>query len=66
MRNTYKILIGKLAGKKILRSPRHGCEDNIRTDLIEIGSECVDWMQLAQDGQKWLAVANTVMNIRVP
>jgi len=50
MRNAYKILVGKPEGKRPLGRHRHRWEDNIRMGLREIGSEGVDWIHLAQDG----------------
>jgi hypothetical protein len=66
IRNAYNILLGKLEGKKPLRRPRYRWKDNIRIDVREIGWEIVDWIHLAQDGDQWLALVNTVMNFRVP
>jgi hypothetical protein len=66
MRNTYKILIGKLEGKRSLRRPRREWEDSIKTDVREMGWEYVDWMNLAQDLDHRQALVNTVMNFRVP
>jgi hypothetical protein len=40
--------------------------DNIKIDLREIGWDCVDWIDLAQDRDQWRALLNTVMNLRVP
>jgi hypothetical protein len=66
MRNAYNILFGKPEGKIPLGRPRHRWEDIIRTDLTEIGLECVDWMRLAQDRDQWRALVNMVMNLEVP
>jgi len=52
--------------KKPLEGHRRRWEDNIRLDLRGIGWEGVDWMVLAEDGDQWHAVVNTVMNLRVP
>ena len=41
-------------------------EDNIKMDLQEVGGDCGDWMELAQDRDKWRALVSTVMNLRVP
>jgi hypothetical protein len=46
--------------------PRHGWEDNIKLDLMEIGVDEANWIQLAQDRVQWLAFMNMVMNLRVP
>jgi hypothetical protein len=65
-RNTYKILMGKLQGKRSLRRPRHRWMDNIKTDLREIGWGGMDWIYLHQDWDQWRALLNTVMKRRVP
>jgi hypothetical protein len=49
MRNAYKILVGKLKRKRLLRISRHRWEYNIKMDLKETGYEGVDWINLAQD-----------------
>ena len=53
-------------GKRPLGRPRLRWDDNIRMDLREVGGGCGDWMELAQDRDRWLALVNTVMNLRVP
>jgi hypothetical protein len=53
-------------GKRPLRRPRRRYEDNIGIDLREVGWEDVDWIHLAEDRDKWLALVNTIMNLRVP
>jgi hypothetical protein len=65
-RNAYRILVGKLEGKRSLGRPRHGWEDNIRMDLREIGWGGMDWIDLAQDRDGWRALVNMVMNLRIP
>jgi hypothetical protein len=65
-RNAYRLLVGKSEGKRPLGRPRHRCVDNIKMDLLEIGWGGVDWIGLAQDRDKWRAVVNAVMNLRVP
>jgi hypothetical protein len=50
MRNTYKILIGKPAGKRSLGRPRRRWEDNTKMDLMEMGSEGVDWLRTETSG----------------
>jgi hypothetical protein len=46
--------------------PRRRWEDNIKMDLQEVGGSCGDWMELVQDRERWRALANAVMNLRVP
>ena len=64
-RSVHRVLVGKPEGKRPLGRPRHGWEDNIKTDL-EVGRGCGDWMELAQDRNRWRALVSTVMNFRVP
>jgi hypothetical protein len=64
-RKVYKVLMGKPEGKKSLGRPRRRWEDGIRMDLRGIGWGSVDWMQLAQDRDRWRAVVSAVMNLRV-
>jgi hypothetical protein len=52
--------------KRPLGRPRRRWEDNIKIDLQEVGSGCEDWMELAQDTDRWRALVSTVMNFRVP
>jgi hypothetical protein len=65
-KDTYGVAVEKLEGKRQLGRPRRRWEDNIKLYLQEIGWERVDWIALAQDRDKWGAVVNTVMNLRVP
>jgi hypothetical protein len=65
MRDAYKILVGKSQGKRPLGRPRRRWE-NIKMDLREMGFADVEWIRLAQDGDLWRALANTVMNLLVP
>jgi hypothetical protein len=58
--------VGKPEGRMPLRRPRHRWDDNIRMDLREVGWGFVDWMELAQDRDKWRALVSAVMNLRVP
>ena len=46
--------------------PRRRWEDNIKVDLQEVGGGCGDWMELAESRERWRALVNTVMNLRVP
>jgi hypothetical protein len=64
-RNVYRALMGKPEGKRPPERPRRRWEDGIRIDLSEIGWGSVDWIQLAQDRDRWRALVNTVMNLRV-
>jgi hypothetical protein len=64
-RKMYKVLVGKPEGKIPLVRPRCRWEDGIRMDIREIGLGGVDWIRLAQDRDRWLAVVSAVMNLRV-
>jgi len=61
----YRFLVGKPEGKSPLGRPRCRWEDNIKMDLQEVGGGCGDWMELAQDIDRWRALVSTVMNILV-
>ena len=65
-RELHKVLLGKPEGKRPLGRPRRRWEDNIKMDLQEMGGDCKDWMELAQDRDRWRALVSTVMNLRVP
>ena len=60
----HRVLVGKPEGKR--PRPRRRWEDNIKTDLQEVGGGCGDWMELAQDRDRWRALVTTVRNLRVP
>jgi hypothetical protein len=64
-RGNYKASVGKPERNRPLGRPRRRWEDGIRMDFREIGWGSVDWIQLAQDRDRWRAVVNTVMNLRV-
>jgi hypothetical protein len=66
VRGAYNILVGRPEGRRPLGRPRRRWEDNIKIDLREICFGDVDWINLAQARDKWRAVVNTVMNLRVP
>jgi hypothetical protein len=59
-------LVGKPEGKKPLGRSWRRWEDNIKMDLQEVGCRCMDWIKLAQDRDRWLALVNAVINLRVP
>ena len=61
-RGVHRVLVGKPEGKR----PRRRWEDNIKMDLQEVGGGCGDWMELAQDRDRWQALVGTVMNLGVP
>ena len=65
-RGVYSVLVGKPEGKRPLGRPTRRCEDDIKMDLQEVGGSCGDWMELAQDRDRWRGLVNTVMNLRVP
>ena len=66
MEGVHRVLVGKPEGKRPLGRPRRRWEDNIKMDLQEVGADCEDWMELAQDRDRWRALVSTVMNILVP
>jgi hypothetical protein len=63
-RNVYRVLVGKPEGNRPLGRPRRSWDDGIRMDLRDIGWGSVDWIQLAQDRDRWRALVNTVMKLR--
>jgi hypothetical protein len=65
-RNAYRLLVGKPEGKRPQGRPRRRWVDNIKVNLLEIGWSGVDWIGLTQDRDKWKALVNAVMNLRVP
>jgi hypothetical protein len=65
-RNAYRVLVGKPKGKRPLGRPRRRWVDNIRLDLGEVGWGSVDWIGVAQDRNRWRALVNSVLNLRVP
>jgi len=58
--------MGKPDGKRRLRRPRLRWEDNIKMDLQEVGCGSTDWIDPVQDRDRWLALVNAVINLRVP
>jgi len=65
-RGVHRVLVGKPEGKRPLGRPRHRWEDNIKMGLQEVGGGHGDWMELAQDRDRWWALVGTVRNFRVP
>jgi hypothetical protein len=65
-RNVYRLLVGKAEGKSPLERPRCRWVDNIRMDLGEVGWGHVDWIGLSHDSNRWRALVNSVLNLRIP
>jgi len=65
-RGVNRVLVGKPGKKRPLGRHRRKWEDNIKMGLQEVGCGCVDWMELAQDKDRWRALVNAVMNLWVP
>jgi hypothetical protein len=61
-RKVHKVLVGNPEGKRLLGKPKSRWEDGIKMDLKQTGWESVEWIHLAQDRGRWLAVVNTEMN----
>jgi hypothetical protein len=64
-RGAYRISVGRPEGRRPLGRPRRRWEDNIKMDLQEVGW-AMDWIDLAQDRDRWRALVGAVMNLRVP
>jgi hypothetical protein len=62
----YRVLVGKPEGKRPFGRPRRRWELNIKMDLQEVGGGGGDWMELAQDRDRWRALLGTVRKFRVP
>jgi hypothetical protein len=65
-RGMHRVLVGKPEGKRPLGRSRHRWEDNIKMDLQEVGGGGGDWMELAQDRDRWRELVSTVKNLRIP
>jgi hypothetical protein len=63
VRGAYRILVGRPEGRRPLGTPR---EDDIKVDLQDVGWEGMDLIDMAQDRDRWRALVNAVMNLRVP
>jgi hypothetical protein len=61
-RGVCRFLVGKREGKRPLKRLRCRWEDNIKTDLQEVGCGGMDWIEMAQDRKRWRALVNAVMN----
>ena len=64
-RGVYRVLVGKLEGKRPFGRPRRRLEDNIKMDLQEVGFVDVDLIDVSQDRDRWRALVSAVMNLRV-
>ena len=65
-RDVYRVLVGKPEGKRPLGRPRRRWENNIKIDLQEVGWGAMDWIELAQDRDRWWTLVNAVINLWVP
>ena len=65
-RGVFRVLVGKPEGRKPLGRPRHRWEDHINMNRQEVGCGGMDWIELARDRNRWWALVNAVMNLRVP
>ena len=64
-RGVYRVLVEKSGVKNTFGKPRRRWEDNIKTDLQSVGCGSIDWIEMAQDRDRWRALVNAVMNLRV-
>ena len=65
-RGVYRVLVETPEGKRPLGRPRRRWVDNIKMDVQEVGCGDMDWIQLAQDEDRWRVLVNAVMKFRVP
>ena len=65
-RGVYRVLVGKPEGKRPFGRPRRRWKDNFKMDNQEVGCGSMDWIELAQDRDRWRALVNAVMSLRVP
>jgi hypothetical protein len=65
-KGAYWTSVGRPEGRRPLGRPRRGWEDNIKMDLQVVEWRCMDWIELAQDGDRWWGLVNLVMNVWVP
>jgi hypothetical protein len=64
-KDVYRVLVGKPEGKRPLGRPRRRWEDSIKMDLTEVGCGCMDWIELNQGTERWRALVNVTVNLRV-
>jgi len=65
-RGVYRVLVRKPEGRRPLGRSRHRWGDNTKMDLQEVECGGMDWINLAQDRDRWRALVDVVMNLRVP
>jgi len=65
-RGAYRALVRRPEGKRPLGRPGRRWEDNIKMNIHEVGCGVMDWIELAQDGNRWRALVNALMILRVP
>jgi hypothetical protein len=65
-RGAYRVLVGRPQGRRPLERPRRRWEDNIKMDVQEVGWGGMDWIDMAQDRDRWQALVNAVINLWVP
>jgi hypothetical protein len=65
-RGMYRVLVGKPEGKRPLGRPRYRWEDNIQMDLQEVGCGGMEWIELAEDRDRWQVLVTVIMNLWVP
>jgi len=65
-RGVHRVFVGKAEEKRPMERLRRRWEDNIKMDLQEVGGASGEWIELAQDRDRWRALVSTVMNFRVP
>jgi len=65
-RGVYRVMVGKREIRRPLGRPRRRWEDNIKMDFQEVGGGSMDWIELVHDRNRWRALVNAVMNLRVP
>ena len=65
-RGVHRVLVGKPEGKRLLGRPRRRWEYNVKIDLQKVGGVGGDWMELAQDRDRWRALVNMIVNFRIP